>query len=355
MRGRGEGFLGWLWGTLALAAIVLAGSTAVQGLTSGESQAPAAAGSRAASTSGNVSAGNIHYTVDPSDAHRLDGVQFKLQSPIPGPAGTFWISLDESHSNSPQYSCSTPDGGTSWNCGTTSPQATVLGATQVTVFQPGGGGSGDPPPVPPPPGGGGGGSGGGSGDPPPTSSPPGGGGGGSVGGSVGGNGGSSGGSSGTSVSGSSGGGSGSSGGGGAPSGAAPAGGPAPAAPATPQTPSRPVVAQAAPATSAPRSAAPAASAGTAAQPSAATSSAAGQGTRFSSAPLSQRTYSAVPRLPNTGTGGLLNRESAGSGRNLGLLRLALLVGGAGLASLASIGRILGIFRWRRPVREHRSG
>lgn len=139
MRRSARGFVGWLWGTLALVVVALVTTSAVQGLIASNAQTSGSTAAPAVNTVGGFSVNKVHYVLD-ANPKKMDAVTFTLQSAVAGPPGTFGVSLDPSGTSVPQYICSTADSGTTWSCPTTSPsQATVRAATLLTVFEAGSG------------------------------------------------------------------------------------------------------------------------------------------------------------------------------------------------------------------------
>jgi hypothetical protein len=108
---------------LLLVCVVLAG-LAAYAFTASNTVPATAAGSGSGAISGyTVSA--VSYGLNGSDFSKIDSVAFTL---APAAAGTVKVQLDPSGS---WYSCTNTAGSVS--CATTSPQATVAAATQLSV------------------------------------------------------------------------------------------------------------------------------------------------------------------------------------------------------------------------------
>lgn len=107
----------------ALAAVALAAGT--YAFTASNTVPSTSAGSGSAAISG-YTVSNVAYTLN-SDPTKIDAVDFDLDKA----AGTVKIQVVSGGS---WYACDNGGSGNSWSCDTTSPQATVSAANNLTVL-----------------------------------------------------------------------------------------------------------------------------------------------------------------------------------------------------------------------------
>lgn len=107
--------------TLIVAGIV---STAAYTYTATNTVSTTHAGAGTGTISG-YTVNSVDYTLDGSDPQNLDSVTVTLS-----PTGATHVNIQLA-AGGPWYSCSLLGG--QWSCNTTSPQATAVGSTQLTV------------------------------------------------------------------------------------------------------------------------------------------------------------------------------------------------------------------------------
>lgn len=122
MRSR-YGRIGRLSAGLALTAALVAGTYAY---TAANTVPDSKAGDGSGTVTGYVLS-SVHYTLNATDPSKVDAVGFTLDS-APAAGSTLKAQLDPAGS---WYTCT--NSGTAVTCATTSPQATVLAATQLRV------------------------------------------------------------------------------------------------------------------------------------------------------------------------------------------------------------------------------